>query len=259
MNQLVSYFRQSKLAVTAFYFWHSFYKHFHLNVFTFTKNLWWFINDLVEYSHLPKNENNTLSLKSLIPMLADKTSDHPLEPYYYFQDSWACGKVFSYKPKHHHDVASSASTVAILSQFVPTTSIDIRRIDLRLPNLSFKKGDITKLPFKDNTIESFSSLCVVEHIGLGRYGDTLDQWGTEKSFSEMQRVLKKKGHLLVSVPVDKENKVFFNAHRAFTRSYILQMCDKLKLKEERYIYGRSMYKKYQPKKGYGVGLFHFQK
>jgi SAM-dependent methyltransferase len=195
----------------------------------------------------------------MIPMLKDKTENTPIEPIYYYQDTWACGELFTYKPKTHVDVASHATTVGIMSQFVPTTFVDIRPIDLSLPKMTFKKGSILQLPFSDNSVESFSSLCVLEHIGLGRYGDILDQWGTEKAFDEVKRVLKKKGHFLVSVPIDVQNNVYFNAHRAFTRKYILKMCDGLQLTAERYIYGRKMYTKYDPKKGFGVGLFHFIK
>lgn len=47
--------------------------------------------------------------------------------------------------------------------------IDIRPLELKLDNLFFLKGSILALPFADNSIESLSSLCVVEHVGLGRF------------------------------------------------------------------------------------------
>lgn len=244
---------------TLAYFWISLYKQFHLNIFAFGANLTWFFADLIRYGQLTPNPNIAFSWLRLFPMIKDKTSSTPIEPSYYFQDTWACGQLFKYSPKQHYDVGSNVTTVGIISQFVPTTFIDIRPIDLILPNLTFLKGDILHLPLADNSIESFSSLCVLEHIGLGRYGDQLDQWGTEKAVAEIKRVLKKNGHLLVSLPIDNANKIYFNAHRAFTREYLLELFNDLTLIEEKYIYGRKMYDRYSAEKGFGTGVYHFQK
>jgi ubiquinone/menaquinone biosynthesis C-methylase UbiE len=149
--------------------------------------------------------------------------------------------------------------VGIISQFAPTVMVDIRPLGIKLPGLSFIEGDITKLPFKDGEIESLSSICVIEHIGLGRYGDPLDQFGTEKAARELSRVLAPGGSLYISVPIDAENKTYFNAHRAFTRNYILSLFEGLKLKEEKYIYGNDLFDSYDPNKGFGTGLYHLAK
>jgi ubiquinone/menaquinone biosynthesis C-methylase UbiE len=149
--------------------------------------------------------------------------------------------------------------VGIISQFVPTTMVDIRPLSVSLPELSFIKGDITKLPFKDCEISSLSSICVIEHIGLGRYGDPLDQFGTEKSAKELSRVLAKNGNLYISVPIDSKNKTYFNAHRAFTRDYVLSLFKGLLLIEEKYIYGNDMVNSYDVSKGFGTGLYYFKK
>lgn len=57
--------------------------------------------------------------------------------------------------------------------------------------------------------------CVLEHIGLGRYGDPLDPRGTDKAIAELCRVLSPGGDLYVSVPVEQSAQVYFNAHRVF--------------------------------------------
>ena len=137
--------------------------------------------------------------------------------------------------------------------------VDIRPINLQLNNLHFKKGSILNLPFDDNSIDSLSSLCVVEHIGLGRYGDDIDPYGSEKAINELIRVMKKGGVLLLSVPIDSQNTVYFNAHRAFTRNYILDLFQNLHLMEEKYHYGDKMYSSYDKNKGFGTGFFMFRK
>ena len=139
------------------------------------------------------------------------------------------------------------------------TFVDIRPIDISLPDLFFEEGSILNLPFKDNSLESLSSLCVIEHIGLGRYGDAIDPWGSEKSINELIRVVKPGGHLYVSVPVDEINKVFYNAHRAFARDYVINLFSQIVLVEESYIYGKKMYSDYDKNKGFGTGLYHFMK
>lgn len=163
------------------------------------------------------------------------------------------------KPQHHYDIGSSIITVGIISQFVPTTMVDIRDINVSLKNLFFKQGSILNLPFEDNSIESISSLCVVEHIGLGRYGDQIDSWGSEKAIKELKRVLKNGGDLLFSVPVDRECRIYFNAHRSFTREYLLELFKDLKLVEEKYIYEKEIQDNYDQLRGFGTGLYHFRK
>lgn len=216
-----------------------------------------FLTEYRAYQRVNSNPHFSLHAVNMVPCLQDRTIVTPLEPTYFFQDSWAAGRIFSAKPDQHFDVGSSAMTIGILAQFVPTTMVDIRPIELRLNNLSFKEGSIVELPFPDQTIVSLSSLCVVEHIGLGRYGDPVDCWGSEKAAAELKRVLKAGGNLYVSVPVDEECRVYFNAHRAFTREYVLKLFEGLQLVEERYVYGTEMVPGYDKSRGFGTGLFHF--
>lgn len=211
------------------------------------------------YKKISKNDNYKLEFKDLYPRIYDKTEITDLDPVYYLQGVWCARKIFDNKPIKHHDIGSQALMVGIISQFIPTTMVDIRPLSVTLPELSFVKGDVTKLPFPDNSISSLSSMCVIEHIGLGRYGDPLDQFGTEKAASELSRVLSKDGFLYISAPVDNENKVYFNAHRAFTRDYILKLFKNLELVEEKYIYGKELKNIYDDKIGFGTGLYCFKK
>jgi len=230
---------------------------FRCQPFLLIKRYLWFFRELKNLKRI--GQNSTFKTIEYFPCLFDNLNHTPLEPTYFFQDSWAAKKIFDLKPTHHYDIGSSAKTIGILSQFVPITMIDIRPIELELPNLFFKKGSILDLPFEDNSINSLSSLCVVEHIGLGRYGDPLDPFGSEKAIKEIKRVLTVDGVVLFSVPVDTENKIYFNAHRAFTREYILSLFSDMELLEEKYHYGTKMYDNYDSKKGFGTGLYMFKK
>ncbi|HLQ26184.1 MAG TPA: DUF268 domain-containing protein [Acidiferrobacterales bacterium] len=232
---------------------------YYFNIFKAVWNFLRFVKEYRGYLLQASNPNFDVAARYFYPCLTDRTIKTPIEPTYFFQDTWAARKIFQIRPQHHYDVGSSARTMGIISQYVPTTMVDIRPVDLNVNNFHFKQGSIIALPFEDNTIESLSSLCVVEHIGLGRYGDPIDSWGSEKAISELKRVLRARGHLLVSVPVDRECRVYFNAHRAFTREYILQLFFDMDLIEEKYIYGRKFQINYDSLKGFGTGLFHFIK
>lgn len=220
---------------------------------------WRFLSEFRRYRALGPNNAFSLTPRDILPHLRDRTDATPLDPVYFYQDTWAARRIFRDKPDHHYDIGSSAMTVGIISQFVPTTMVDIRPVELALPGLSFLKGSILQLPFHDNSVTSISSLCVVEHIGLGRYGDDLDPFGSEKAIREIVRVTKNGGRIYFSVPVDSTNKVYFNAHRAFTREYLLSLFDACTLKEEQYIYGTELTTAYQPDRGFGTGLFLFHK
>lgn len=193
------------------------------------------------------------------PCLADRTATTPVEPTYFLQDTWFAGRISRVRPARHVDVGSAAKTMALVAQFVPVTMIDIRPVELEVPRFSFRTGSVLDLPFADGEVLSLSSLCVIEHIGLGRYGDPLDAQGSEKAAVELKRVLASGGDLYVSVPVDRECRIYFNAHRAFTRDYLLALFSPLLLIEERYIYGHSVAEIYDPKCGFGTGLYHFRK
>ncbi|PJE73884.1 MAG: hypothetical protein COV01_03520 [Candidatus Taylorbacteria bacterium CG10_big_fil_rev_8_21_14_0_10_41_48] len=218
-----------------------------------------FFSDYHRYRKLDKNTSYSLESADLFPRIYDKTNVHNIDPIYFLQGCWCAKKVFENKPEKHFDIASQALMVGIISQFTPTTMVDIRPLLIPLPGLSFVKGDITNLPFIDGELKSLSSICVIEHIGLGRYGDPLDQFGTEKAAKELARVLAKGGNLYISVPVDMESKTYFNAHRAFTRDHVLNLFRNLSLVEESYIYGKEMSDSYDVSRGFGTGLYHFKK
>lgn len=254
---MLNILKKNKFLKNAFYGIQPLHSFFRLRPLLFVKAFSRFFKEYQAYKK--QTENPAFTLAHIYPCLHDNTKYTPVEPTYFFQDTWAAKKIFELKPQHHYDIGSAVTTIGILSQFVPTTMIDIRPLELSLDNLYFIEGSILKIPIEDHTLETISSLCVVEHIGLGRYGDAIDSFGSEKAIQELKRVVKKKGHILFSVPVDSKNKIYFNAHRAFTRSYILTLFHGFQLIEEKYHYGTKLYADYDSEKGFGTGFYMFQK
>jgi SAM-dependent methyltransferase len=101
---------------------------------------------------------------------------------------------------------------------------------VQLSGLTTGAQDLTALTFSDNSIPSLSCMHVIEHVGLGRYGGTLDPQGDLKAARELKRVLAPGGTLLIVVPVGTP-RVCFNAHRIYGYSQVLSMFEGLTLDE----------------------------
>ncbi len=89
---------------------------------------------------------------------------------------------------------------------------------------------MTKLPFADSEINSLSCMHVIEHIGLGRYGDPMDPTGDLKAAHELRRVLAGGGQLLLVAPVGRP-RIMFNAHRIYSYEQVMEMFRELHLCE----------------------------
>jgi Caenorhabditis protein of unknown function, DUF268. len=120
--------------------------------------------------------------------------------------------------------------VGLLTVITTVKFVDIRPLEAKLKNFTSAKGSVLKLPFTDNSIKSLSCLHVAEHIGLGRYGDSLDPLGTKKACEELSRVLAIEGNLYFSLPIGLP-RVCFNAHRVHSIGQILNYFKNLKLEE----------------------------
>ena len=199
-----------------------------LNLISTVPRYLFYFKDMYKYSRLKDSEH--IQIKDLYPQLHDNTKTTPFDAHYFYQDIWAFGKIKKSKVKSHVDVGSNVKLVGFLSKITKVTFVDIRPLEVNLKNLISKSGSILSLPYKDNSVKSISSLHVAEHIGLGRYGDSIDPLGTKKAAKELSRVLAVGGHLYFSLPVGKP-RICFNAHRIHSPKQILGYFKDLKLIE----------------------------
>lgn len=164
------------------------------------------------------------------PCLLDKTQFTKFDRHYVYHTSWAARVLAETRPVSHVDISSSLYFAGIVSAFIPIHFYDYRPADLQLSQLSTKHADLTSLHFETGSISSLSCMHVVEHVGLGRYGDPLNANGDLKAIAELKRVLAPGGDLLFVVPVGKP-KVAFNAHRVYSFEQIRSYFSDLVLKE----------------------------
>jgi hypothetical protein len=197
------------------------------------------------------------------PCLTDWSSATPFDPHYFFQGAWLARRLTQRRPAQHVDVGSSVLMLSVLSALVETVHIDYRPLKARLPGLAPVGGDITRLPLADTSITSLSCLHVIEHIGLGRYGDVVDPEGYFLAAQELARVLAPSGRLYITVPVG-EPRVCFNAHRVFAPKHVEAMFRPLTLESFAYVDDRGEFKMdastRDPRRlQYGCGMYEFRR
>jgi hypothetical protein len=185
---------------------------------------------LVEWDVYKKaSTQQPLSFRDSYPCLTDRVKATPFDPHYFFQAAWLARRVHQARPPFHVDIGSSVMTINVLSASTKTIFVDYRPLRVRLSNFLPLGGDIVRLPFRSGAITSLSCLHVIEHVGLGRYGDPINPAGSQLAAAELQRVLQPGGRLFLSVPVGRE-RVCFNAHRVFAPSTVRAFFQELQLK-----------------------------
>ena len=216
-----------------------------------------------QFKKYKSRSTENVPLSSINLQLEDETAETQFDAHYFYQSAWCARKIAFHTPKRHVDIASQINLIAPLSAFVEVEFIDFRPLNVSLNNLISRAGTITNLPFSDKCVESLSCLHVIEHIGLGRYGDDIDPEGNKKACKELQRILAVGGNLYLSTPIGKE-RVEFNAHRVHSYKTILQFFNELKLITFSYVDDAGMYVENTSAEisasfNYGVGLFHFRR
>jgi hypothetical protein len=187
-----------------------------------------FIRDYMRYK--AQSGAESLAFRDMVPALHERTAAHEIDAHYFYVNAWAFRRISASAPKLHVDVGSQVVLSSMLSAVTPVAFVDYRPLAASLGGLKSIAGDLVRLPFQESSVRSLSCLHVAEHVGLGRYGDSLDPAGTRKATAELTRVLASGGNLFFAVPVGRE-RVAFNAHRVHAAATIRDYFASLTLKE----------------------------
>ena len=217
--------------------------------------------DWIHYARLDGAE--AIRLGDTYPRLHDKTENTPFDSHYFYQDLWAFKKIRESGVEWHVDVGSRIDLIGFLTAVCKVTFVDIRPLKAALDNFESIKGSILSMPYPENSILSLSCLHVAEHIGLGRYGDTLDPFGTRNACAELSRILASNGDLYFSLPIGKP-RLCFNAHRIHSPRQILDYFAGLELTDFSVIDDNRAFRENVDYRDfdsatYACGLFHFKK
>lgn len=133
------------------------------------------------------------------------------------------------------DIGSYRHFIIGLLSHSRVTTVDVRARESILPSETIVAGDAKKLDLPDNEFDAVLSLCTLEHMGLGRYGDEFDLEADKKAFAEMIRVLKPNGHLIFSTHITcAQPSLVFNAHRIYSYEMLRAFCGNLICIEEKF-------------------------
>ena len=177
-----------------------------------------------------RNRNMPLRWDDRYPCLEDATESTGFDRHYIYHPAWAARVLAKTRPLKHVDVSSTLHFSTLVSAFVPVDFFDFRPAQLTLSGFKSMSANLTNLSWPSATVESLSCMHVIEHIGLGRYGDPINPNGDLLAIAELIRVLKPGGDLLVAVPVGRE-RVCFNAHRVYNAKRFSSYFDGLELME----------------------------
>lgn len=227
---------------------------------------WWGLQYLPRYFYHWREFSNRgserLRLKDSYPCLTDWLPSTPFDPHYLYQGGWLARKIAQRIPKLHVDVGSSVLTISVVSGFVETLFFDYRPLRATMAGLRTAAGSILQLPLSSNSVASLSCMHVLEHIGLGRYGDPIDPDGCQKAAIELSRVVAVGGVLYLSVPIGRP-RVCFNAHRVFSPNEIPEMFSSLTLVDFSWIDDAGQFHESDCVneaigQQYACGLYHFE-
>ena len=215
-------------------------------------------------AHLLANNRFVCRWADRWPCLKDDTNAAGFDAHYLHHTAWAARILAENAPDRHVDIGSCLRFVTMVSAFVPVDFYDWRPAEFRMEHLRCFHGNVTRLPFENNSISSLSCMHVVEHIGLERYGDPFDPKGDMKAAGELARVLSPSGHFLFVVPVGGTARIQYNAHRIYRYADVLALMPTLDLLEFALVTDGGEFignaeEIQADRQQYGCGCFHFTK
>ncbi len=226
----------------------------------------YFWANAINYARACKDRRFKISMSDLYYSSDDRfRTAGSAQGHYFLQDLWAARYIHDMNVTEHVDVGSRIDGfIGHILLFTKVMYVDIRPIETKLAGFTSVLGSVLEMPFEDNSVPTLSCLHVIEHIGLGRYGDPVNPLGYIEAAKELARVLKPGGKLLLGIPVGRE-RLCFDAHRVFDPQTIVDAFDELKLSSFALIddAGHDIIEaaafEEARRCGYGCGLFVFEK
>lgn len=162
--------------------------------------------------------------KMFIVAWEKNTQSADLNAFYFYQDLHVAQLIHKNNPKKHVDIWSRIDGfVAHVASYREIELFDIRPMSSPIHNVIFTQADLMRLDESMyNYADSVSSLSVLEHFGLWRYGDTIDIDWYIKWLDSIYNILQPWGKAYISLPIWPQ-RVEFNAHRVFSVQYFLSL------------------------------------
>lgn len=167
------------------------------------------------------------------PVLTDM-GEHPVG-YHDYECAFAAAELARLNPKQLLDIGSYRLFILGLLSHFPVTTLDVRPRAAMSPKETVLTGTATEIPLPSGSMDAVVSLCSIEHIGLGRYGDPFDFDGDLHMANAVARVLKVGGHFVFSTTLTQgKRSIAFNAHRIYRHEDIQAMLPGFECAEEKF-------------------------
>lgn len=166
--------------------------------------------------------------------IRDRSTPHRITPQQ-AQFMFASNALARIAPKEVNDIASHRDWLIGVGAGIKLHTLDVRDADVRLLSEQVWLGRAEELPWGGESVECLTSLCSIEHFGLGAYGDPFDPQGDYKAISEMIRVLRPGGSLVLTTTVNRSHSfTTFNIHRIYGLEALRSMFAGLEIVEEQF-------------------------
>jgi hypothetical protein len=176
------------------------------------------ISDLNKLRWDARSKGVALNIKAAFPVPHNATENYvSINPHYFYQDIWVSQQMAAGKFQNCLDIGSRVDGFVsiLLAMRMNLSLMDIRRPLVNWPQpVGFIRGDVANLvngQLRD--YDCISCLHVIEHIGLGKYGDLIDIEGPRNTAKSLHRAMGPGARLYISSPVSTHPGIVFNGGR----------------------------------------------
>ncbi len=127
--------------------------------------------------------------------------------------------------------ASSRWPVQLASVGYQVTALDVRDLGYEHPGLNFVRGSVFDWA-PEEPFRCISAISVVEHFGLGHYGDEVAAGGDQAAMRRMAAWLDPEGTFVLSVPYGEAGRT--PKHRIYDVDSLAGLCEAYDVLEESY-------------------------
>ncbi len=129
----------------------------------------------------------------------------------------------------------SLLTLHLASLGHKVTALDLNGYGFPHPNIQVIKGDICQITLPEKSYDYIIFLSVIEHVGLGAYGEKAFETGDKAALLASAKFLKPGGKIILSMPFGQASQS--RIQRVYDQAGIQNLCSGFRIETEKYFKG----------------------